>query len=102
MIFHARSNRGRHHERVDDARSVLLPHPDQPTLADLTPALLTAQGVPGLTNRLAVPPARTVCLLLIDGLGWRLLREHADRAPFLTEALDDAAPLTARSNSRSR
>ncbi|HEY4018114.1 MAG TPA: nucleotide pyrophosphatase/phosphodiesterase family protein [Pseudonocardiaceae bacterium] len=80
---------------MDDAQSVLLPHDGQHTLADLTPALLAAQGVPGLANRLAVPQARTVCLLLIDGLGWRLLREHADRAPFLAEALGDGAPLAA-------
>ncbi|HJP73181.1 MAG TPA: alkaline phosphatase family protein [Pseudonocardiaceae bacterium] len=80
---------------MDDAQSVLLPHAGQHTLADLTPSLLTAAGVPGLANRLSAPPARTVCLLLIDGLGWRLLREHADMAPFLTEALGDNAPLTA-------
>jgi hypothetical protein len=80
---------------MDDAQSVLLPHAGQHTLADLTPSLLTAQGVPGLANRLSAPPARTVCLLLIDGLGWRSLREHADMAPFLTEALGDSAPLTA-------
>jgi hypothetical protein len=80
---------------MDDPQSVLLPQDGQHTLADLTPALLTAQGVPGLADRLAVPATRTVCLLLIDGLGWRLLREHADRAPFLSEALGDSAPLTA-------
>ena len=80
---------------MDDAQSVLLPHHARHTLADLTPALLTALGVPGLTSRLDIEPARTVCLLLIDGLGWRLLHEHADRAPFLTRALGDGAPLAA-------
>lgn len=80
---------------MDDAQSVLLPRHGQPTLADLTPALLAAQGVPGLLNRLSIPPARTVCLLLIDGLGWQLLREHADQAPFLIEALGESAPLRA-------
>jgi hypothetical protein len=80
---------------MDDAQSVLLPRHGQPTLADLTPSLLTAQGVPGLRNRLSVPPARTICLLLIDGLGWQLLHEHADRAPFLIEALGNSAPLRA-------
>ena len=80
---------------MDDAQSVLLPRPGQHTLADLTPSLLAAQRVPGLPNRLSIPPARTVCLLLIDGLGWQLLREHADRAPFLIEALGNSAPLTA-------
>ncbi len=65
------------------------------TLADLVPALLAAQGVPGLTNGLAIPRARTVCLLLVDGLGWQLLRQHPECAPFLTEALGTSAPLTA-------
>ncbi|HEY4453114.1 MAG TPA: nucleotide pyrophosphatase/phosphodiesterase family protein [Pseudonocardiaceae bacterium] len=80
---------------MDDAQSVLLPRHGQPTLADLTPSLLAAQGVPGLLNRLSIPPARTICLLLIDGLGWQLLHEHADRAPFLVEALGNSAPLRA-------
>lgn len=80
---------------MDDAQSVLLPRYGQGALADLVPALLAAQGVPGVPNRLAIPPVRTVCLLLIDSLGWQLLHEYPEHAPFLTEALGTGAPVTA-------
>jgi predicted AlkP superfamily pyrophosphatase or phosphodiesterase len=40
-------------------------------------------GVPGMTATLPLPEARKVCLLLVDGLGWPLLRQYAKDAPFL-------------------
>lgn len=52
-------------------------------LSDVTPAALTALGVPGGSTALTLPEARHVVLLLVDGLGWQLLREHAADAPFL-------------------
>jgi hypothetical protein len=36
-----------------------------------------------------------VCVLLVDGLGWELLRAHPAAAPFLSEIAMTAAPLTA-------
>ena len=80
---------------MDDPLSVLLPRYGERALADLAPALLAAQGVPGLADRLAIPRARTVCLLLVDGLGWQLLHRYREYAPFLADALGDSAPLTA-------
>ena len=52
-------------------------------LSDVTPAVLTALGVPGGGSTLDLPESRHVVLLLIDGLGWNLLRAHAGDAPFL-------------------
>jgi hypothetical protein len=53
-------------------------------LSDLTPGVLEALGVPGGSPVLALPEARHVVLLLVDGLGERLLRRHAEDAPFLS------------------
>jgi len=64
-------------------------------LADVVPSLLAGLGVPGFTNSLALDPLRKVCLLLVDGLGWRLLREHAEDAPFLASLAVGAEPITA-------
>ncbi len=61
-------------------------HEPEPTLTDVVPALLTALGVPGFPSRLAVPEADAACVLLIDGLGWELLAEHAAHAPVLAAA----------------
>jgi hypothetical protein len=52
-------------------------------LSDVTPAVLTALDVPGGGTAVDLPPARHVVLLLVDGLGWNLLRRYADDAPFL-------------------
>ncbi|ACY97206.1 MULTISPECIES: alkaline phosphatase family protein [Thermomonospora] len=53
-------------------------------LADLPASVLGAFGVPGGRNVLALPQAPRVCVLIIDGLGWELLREHAQDAPYLS------------------
>ncbi|WP_139320586.1 alkaline phosphatase family protein [Saccharomonospora sp. CUA-673] len=54
-----------------------------PHLCQVAPTMLAALDVPGCTPTLDLPEARRACLLLIDGLGWDLLREHADCAPVL-------------------
>lgn len=63
------------------------------SLSDVLPSALAALGVAGERNVLAVQPAECVVVLLVDGLGWRLLREHGDEAPFLSSLA--ARPLTA-------
>lgn len=68
--------------------------PDR-SLVDVTPSLLTALGVPGFSNRLAVADARAVCLLLIDALGWELLLDHAADAPFLAGLAHQGHAITA-------
>ena len=56
----------------------------QGSLADLGPSGLAALGVPGETNALGLPPSPRACVLLVDGLGWELLRAHAADAPYLS------------------
>ena len=62
-------------------------------LADVLPSALAALGVVGARNVLAIEPAECVVVLLVDGLGWQLLRAHGDEAPFLSSLA--ARPLTA-------
>jgi predicted AlkP superfamily pyrophosphatase or phosphodiesterase len=70
----------------------VLPDPAAPGLHDAMPAVLAALGAgPGVPN-LALPEARAVGLLLIDGLGHVQLREHAGDAPFLA-AMAEHGPL---------
>ncbi len=69
------------------------------SLADVVPALLADLGVAGFGSaplgRLLPGGTRTVCLLLVDGLGWRLLGEYAADAPFLAGLAAGARPVTA-------
>ncbi|MDQ4094377.1 MAG: alkaline phosphatase family protein, partial [Actinomycetota bacterium] len=46
-------------------------------------------------DRFGLNPARGVCLLLVDGLGWRSLREHPRDAPFLASLTENREPITA-------
>ncbi|CAM3675356.1 alkaline phosphatase family protein [Tsukamurella strandjordii] len=55
------------------------------SLADVVPSAAAALGVAGYTNLLGFRPTRRVCLLLVDGLGHRLLDRYAAQAPFLSE-----------------
>ena len=52
-------------------------------LSDVTPAAMAALGVPAGRDVFGLPEARHVVLLLVDGLGWELLRAHEADAPFL-------------------
>ncbi|WP_410670732.1 alkaline phosphatase family protein [Amycolatopsis sp. cmx-4-68] len=58
---------------------------DVPHLGQVVPSLLAVLGVPGFANTLALPEARSAGVLLVDGLGWELLAEHAADAPVLAE-----------------
>jgi hypothetical protein len=63
------------------------------TLADVGPSVLAGLGVPGMTDVLGLPAAPKVCLLLVDGLGWELLRAHSADAPFLSSLAKDREPI---------
>jgi hypothetical protein len=63
------------------------------TLPDLACSLLASLGVPGEPNPLGLPEAIRVCLLIIDGLGWELLRDHPAAAPFLSELATTGGPI---------
>lgn len=73
----------------------LLPRYADASLSGLATSILAALGVPGEPNPLRLPPAGKVCLLLIDGLGWELLRGHLATAPLLGELSQSGRPLTA-------
>lgn len=62
-------------------------------LADLPPSVLAGLGVPGLANVLDLPELPRACVLIVDGLGWELLRAHPEQAPFLSSL--PGGPLTA-------
>jgi predicted AlkP superfamily pyrophosphatase or phosphodiesterase len=76
------------------ALSPILPRYGEASLADLASSLLASLGVGG-PNPLDLPPASRVCLLIVDGLGWELLRDHPAAAPFLSELATTGRPLTA-------
>ncbi|MBP2320060.1 hypothetical protein JOF56_000445 [Kibdelosporangium banguiense] len=63
--------------------SALVPRYGAGSLSDVVPSIMAGLGVPGMSATLPLPEARKVCLLLVDGLGWHLLREYAEDAPFL-------------------
>lgn len=63
------------------------------SLADVLPSALAALGVDGEPDALGLGRAAGVVVLLVDGLGWNLLRARAEHAPFL--AALDGRPLTA-------
>jgi Type I phosphodiesterase / nucleotide pyrophosphatase len=63
------------------------------SLADVLPSAAAALAVPGEPNVLRLAPARSVVLVLVDGLGWQSLQRNATSAPFLTGMA--GSPLTA-------
>jgi hypothetical protein len=81
--------------RAEPAVAPVLPHYGENSLSDLACSLLAALGVPAEPNPLALPPTARVCLLVIDGLGWELLRDQPAVAPFLSELALNATVLAA-------
>ncbi len=69
-----------------------LPSYDDRCVTAVTPALLA--GVQASLISDAVAAARTVVLLVIDGLGWHQLRRHRSLAPSLAAASDATPPIT--------
>src|SRR5579862_5613581 len=67
------------------------------SLADLSASILASlePGSPEPVNVLGLAPAARACLLIVDGLGWELLRAHPAAAPFLSELARNSRPITA-------
>lgn len=63
-------------------------------LRDVVPSMLASLGVDGFTDTIGFPQGRCAAVLLVDGLGEQLLREHASDAPFMA-GMPGAQPLTA-------
>jgi hypothetical protein len=72
-----------------------LPRYGESSLADLASSVLASLGVARERNPLDLASADRVCLLLVGGLGWELLRDHPAAAPFLSELAVAGRPLTA-------
>ena len=81
---------------TDEPRTLpTLPSYGEGTLADLASSLLGSLGMSAEPNPLGLAEASRVCLLIVDGLGWELLRAHPAAAPFLSELAVTGRPLTA-------
>jgi len=80
---------------AEPAVAPVLPRYGERSLPDLATSLLSSLGITGEPNVLGLAPAARICLLVVDGLGWELLRDHPAAAPFLSELAVNAAPLTA-------
>ncbi|MFY9931934.1 MAG: nucleotide pyrophosphatase/phosphodiesterase family protein [Streptosporangiaceae bacterium] len=67
------------------------------TLADLSSSMLASldPDAPESQNVLGLPATQRACLLIVDGLGWELLRDHPAVAPFLSELARNSKPITA-------
>jgi hypothetical protein len=79
----------RHPPMVPSYGAATLADLSSSVLASLDPEALEAQNVLGLA------PAQRACLLIVDGLGWELLRDHPAAAPFLSELARNSKPITA-------
>lgn len=65
-----------------------------PCLSSVFPSIAGAMGVPGWENVLSLPASERYVVVLVDGLGYTLLRDHRDDAPFLATLLDERSPIT--------
>jgi type I phosphodiesterase/nucleotide pyrophosphatase len=74
--------------------SPIVPAYGERTLADLAASILASLTGDVAGNVLQLPPAPRACLLIVDGLGWELLRAHQAAAPFLSELAFNSSPLT--------
>ena len=77
--------------------SPIVPSYGAATLADLSSSMLASLDpeAPESQNVLGLAPARRACLLIVDGLGWELLRDHPAVAPFLSELARNSKPIMA-------
>lgn len=65
------------------------------SLVDLMPSIGAHLGVPGCPDDvLGLPAAERYVVVLVDGLGWNLLRREVREAPYLASLLGDARSLT--------
>ena len=73
------------------------PHYDDAGLAAVLPSVAAALGVTGYAGRapIELPPARRAVVVLVDGLGYELIRRRGGHAPYLRSLLPAAHRLTA-------
>lgn len=77
------------------AAAPLVPAYGISTLADLLPGIGAHLGVPDCpADPLGLPPSDRYVVVLIDGLGWHLVRRALRAAPYLASLLGDATAIT--------
>lgn len=77
------------------AQQPMLPAYSSSSLSDLTPGIGAHLGVPGyLDDPLRLPSAERYVIVLVDGLGFHLVRRAARDAPYLASLLGDATAIT--------
>ncbi len=59
----------------------------QRSIAEVLSSAAASLGVPGFENRLNLPAAKHVCVVLADGLGRQLLKQKTAHTPFLRSVL---------------
>ncbi len=75
---------------------MVLPRYGASTLADLLPAIAAHLGLPSYRNdRLGLPDSDRYVVVMIDGLGWHLVRNSIRQLPYLASLLGDARSITA-------
>jgi hypothetical protein len=85
---------------VADGTGFVTPAYGQRSLADVVPAVARALGVgpefgaDGSAQDLFLPEAQKYVVFLVDGLGYELLRDRADVAPYLHSLLVGSEPAT--------
>lgn len=80
-----------------DPRTAPAPAYGTASLSDVVPAAVAGFGIDGMPRTgLELAPADRVCVFLVDGLGWELIRRHPDEAPFLTSLLPTSLNGTGR------
>ncbi len=75
---------------------MIIPAYGSATIADLLPSLGAHLGVSGCREDvLGLPNAERYVVVLVDGLGWHLVRGAIRDAPYLASLLGDGRPITA-------
>jgi predicted AlkP superfamily pyrophosphatase or phosphodiesterase len=73
----------------------VLPAYGSASLVDLMPSIGAHLGVAGCREDvLGLPPAERYVVVLVDGLGWNLLRRHAQDVPYLASLLGEGRGIT--------
>jgi Type I phosphodiesterase / nucleotide pyrophosphatase len=82
---------------LEPRHSPVVPSYGVATLADLSSSVLASVDPesPDSQNVMGLAAAERACLLIVDGLGWELLRDHPAAAPFLSELARNSKPITA-------
>ncbi len=75
-------------------RPAIVPAYGQSTLADLLPAIASHLGMAHFRDPIGLPDARRYVVVLVDGLGQKVLLRNLRQASYLTELLGDAVDLT--------